>query len=457
MKLKSLAVALIFAGAASQSAFAAETNVALHGMVRSGTLYNMNGGMNKGGAVRFANSGHYFSFGNNAAISKIQINPVVTYTADDGVYARADLLWSQEGSDWNDQWNSTDNSGMARGIVALGGFDWNPSTEFWAGRTKDQNGSVFTTMYDTGVTEEFGTGAGFQNMDIGFAKWDATLISYDDKASSKAYPYHDRVGGATSHEAHTWLHAIGGTGLDVQLKYFNVDTAYKDPAQPGEKPYQAEEGYGVTVVYNTPGYFWFGDGFAKIAFQYGKGAGALLYGKTQDAWDGVNKDRESLRLILDGKLDLTSDLSMLTFAYFMHEHAVGPTSGYYTGDLEPFNKDRNTFAIGVRPVYQITSHFSIHTEANYEHISVYGQGWSENEHGSKDKWQLTLSPTLSLGQGVWGAPTVRAFISYAHWNEGAAKGGTALTWGAPNLTKADSTGDYNNDVWMFGFQGEAYF
>ncbi|MGN1054888.1 MAG: hypothetical protein ACI4P1_06380, partial [Erysipelotrichaceae bacterium] len=100
MKLKSLAVALIFAGAASQSAFAAETNVALHGMVKSGTNWVANDGLRRGAhgglginSATAAGEGFFHSLGNEA-VHKIQINPSVTYTADDGVYARAEIIFS---------------------------------------------------------------------------------------------------------------------------------------------------------------------------------------------------------------------------------------------------------------------------------------------------------------------------------------------------------------------------
>lgn len=148
MKLNTLAAAVLVAGFASSQAMAASTDVALHGMVKSGTNWVMNDGFRKGshGGLGINETGHFYALGNEA-VSKLAISPVATWTADDGVYARAELNFQHENYD-GDNWDANKNAGggYVKGMLFIGGFEFNPSTEFWAGKTKDIDLSSPQTM-----------------------------------------------------------------------------------------------------------------------------------------------------------------------------------------------------------------------------------------------------------------------------------------------------------------------
>lgn len=337
MKLNTLAAAVLVAGFASSQAMAASTDVALHGMVKSGTNWVMNDGFRKGshGGLGINETGHFYALGNEA-VSKLAISPVATWTADDGVYARAELNFQHENYD-GDNWDANSNAGggYVKGMLFIGGFEFNPSTEFWAGKTKDID-AFFTSNYDTGYMEDNGVGGGFQNMDLGFAKWDLNVMTFDNSngpaRSGDEYTYKYRTGGSGANVFSTWLKNIGGAGFDVNLRYItapnkNAVWGTDDKGNPklnGQfeqdqfgniSDKKAKNGYTASVIYNTPGFLWALDGWSKIIVQYGKGTGANS--KASTAWYGdLAKESEMFRVAVDGGINFTKDFSMLAFAFY---------------------------------------------------------------------------------------------------------------------------------------------
>lgn len=439
---------------------AASTDVALHGMVKSGTNWVMNDGFRKGshGGLGINETGHFYALGNEA-VSKLAISPVATWTADDGVYARAELNFQHENYD-GDNWdaNSHAGGGYVKGMLFIGGFEFNPSTEFWAGKTKDID-AFFTSNYDTGYMEDNGVGGGFQNMDLGFAKWDMNIMTFDnDNGPARTYDnrYTQKTGGTGANIYSTWLKNIGGIGLDVNFRYI---TSPAHGGTDGEKTWgandeKANNGYTASVIYNTPGFLWGLDGWSKIIVQYGKGTGANS--KASTSWYGdLAKDSEMFRLAVDGGINFTKDFSMLAFAFYEHNHAFTNYDFSLTDD-GLFNKDRDFLTFMVSPVYQFTSHFSLHTQLAYEHANYSGKGWKDvNKKGNHDFFKVTVAPTISLGQGFWGAPQIMAFVTYGKWDKSSVLAG--LVKAGDNYTASTDRKDPNTSAWLFGVQGEAYF
>lgn len=460
MKLNTLAAAVLVAGFASSQAMAASTDVAVHGMIKSGTNWVTNDGFRRGthGGIGINEQGYFHAFGNEA-VHKIQINPTINYTADDGVYARGEIIFSHENYD-NDDWNAdqSNGGGMRRGVVYIGGFDFNPSTEFWAGKTKDAAGSVFTGGYDTGYIEDYGVGGGFQNMDLGFAKWDVNIINFDDFSWNGGKPKVDasktyKTGAPTATAITTWLHGIGGTGLDF---YFRTVKADKDAGIREDGHYQipdnATDGFQTAVIYNTPGYLWFADGFSKIIVQYGKGTGAAT--KIAGAAYGVNKDQEFTRVAIDGCVNFTKDFSMLNMLFFQHDYRINGA-----------DTSRDFFTASVRPVYQVTPHFSLQFELAYEHANYSGKGYQDADgnytakHGNHNLFKVTFAPTIQLNPGIWGSPSISPFITYGKWSQKAVDAGLLSGDGrnAGYTNSTDVSKHANKSVTLFGVQAQAYF
>ncbi|WP_281071502.1 carbohydrate porin [Succinivibrio dextrinosolvens] len=425
------------------SANAADTTVAVHGMIKSGTNWVADDGLRRGGhgLIGINEEGYFHAFGNEA-VHKVQINPTVTYTGDDGVYARAEMIFSHENYD-NDDWDVNKNAGggFRRAVVYLGGFDWNPSTEFWGGKTKDAAGSIFTGSYDTGYVEDYGVGGGFQNMDISFAKWDLNIISFDsdnDPKTPKDAGVTNKKGAPTATGITTWLHGIADTGLDF---YFRQVTNSQDK---GENDTFAKTGFQTALVYNTPGFLWFGEGFSKIIAQHGKNAGAAP--KLAGAYYGVNQGQYFNRFAIDGAWNISKDLSVLSMLFLQHDH--------YDQDA-----NRDFIAVSVRPSYQVSPHVNLQFEIAYEHANYNGKNVENRKDkafkGNYDCIKLTIAPTFQLGQGIWGSPSIQPYVTYGRWNRKAADDG--LFRGDGVYTTTSKANLLDTSTWIVGIQAQAYF
>ena len=476
MKLKSLAVAVLAAGFASQAAMADDVQAVLHGMVKSGTNWITNDGFREGthGGLGINESGHFYALGNEA-VSKLAISPTVTWKQDDGVYARAELNFQHENYN-GDNWDANSNAGggYVKGALFIGGFEWNPSTEFWAGKTKDID-AFFTSNYDTGYMEDNGVGGGFQNMKLPFAKWDLNVMTFSNDKNPTAYYYKaGKTGGTGTNIFSTWLKGIGGTGLDFHFRYVHspfrsgtndyYDLVHLDEENGWRLKQQTEHydsdkdraknGYTASMIYNTPGFLWALDGWSKIIVQYGKGAGADSKASTA-FYGGLAQDAEMFRFAIDGGINFSKDFQMLVFGMYEHDHAFTHydwTRGNTKDDI--FHRNRDFYTFMVSPVYQFTRHFSLHTQLAYEHANYSGSGWNKTKKGNHDFFKATIAPTISLGSGFWGFPQIMAFVSYGKWDKHSAQAG--LVKGGDIYTRATG-GDVNTSAWIVGVQGEAYF
>ena len=471
MKLSSIAAAVLLSSVVASSAQASQVAAELHGYVRSGTLWTTNGMRNANRLGLRAGSEGYFRLGNEED-TKLELLPTIKWTADDGVWAkmRANITHQTgDTSDWNSDGFDKDIE-VRETFIEMGGLEFNPSTVFWAGKRYSQM-EISSHQYSYDYLQNNGTGGGFENMDIGFAKWDLGVYDYTvyEQGWSNWSEVNGKQGSPNELSVNTWLHAIGGTGLDIQFKYIDTDKIKFDEKKPDGvtvwdgkdyKTYaesnQATEGYLVSVLYNTPGFFWFGNGYGKICFQYAKGADAgTKTGQNGYGW-GNNADQETTRLIVEGLWDITKSFSTSVFAMYQYDHALNEWS--YNKPEGPYNKNASFYAIGVRPFHQITNHFAMQYELGYEHQNHEGTGWG-NGLKSASLFKATIAPSLTLDMGYWGRPQIRAFVTYAKWSKGASECSEFdknNTRDAYNKGKPMSIGDRTDTV-MVGFQGEAWF
>ena len=471
MKLSSIAAAVILSSVVASSAQASQVAAELHGYVRSGTLWNTADGMRRGYRMGLrANSEGYFRLGNEED-TKLELLPTIKWTADDGVWAkmRANLTHqTSHTSDWNNSAYDAHDIQVRETFIEMGGFEFNPSTVFWAGKRYSQM-EISSHQYSYDYLQNNGTGGGFENMDLGIFKWDLGFYSY---ATGDQDPNNEtnKQGFGDEFSINTWAHAIGGTGLDIQLKYVNLTGTVKADKDHKYVTEPAQEGKLISVLYNTPGFFWFGNGYGKICFQYAKGADA----GTRVGQNGYGflsaRDQETTRLIVEGLWDITKNFSTSVFAMYQYDthFYAGQQTGYAGenkwdfpwGQRKSVDKKAEFVAIGIRPYHQITNHFAMQYELGYEHISNHGSDWTDEQKGAKDLFKATIAPTLTLDMGYWGRPQIRAFVTYGKWNKGAYYG--TEFGNAKYINNGIDTANFGEaanktEAWMVGFQGEAWF
>jgi maltoporin len=116
---------------------------------------------------------------------------------------------------------------------------------------------------------------------------------------------------------------------------------------------------------------------------------------------------------------------------------LSASMGKISGDVANYD----FWNIGVRPQYNFSANKSIAVELSHTEGSNATAG---GDRPTLDK--LTIAPQLTLSGGFWARPVLRAFVTYAQWNDAARANGVAN----------GVFGTANNGT-QVGFQAEAWW
>ena len=138
-----------------------------------------------------------------------------------------------------------------------------------------------------------------------------------------------------------------------------------------------------------------GDGWNKLAFQYGVGPGTGLGGTGALTNTTSNK---RLRVVEGIYAQLTPELGgMLTAVYQKDKSDSG---------------DQTWTSLGGRVSYGITEHIKLQAELGYDRVKPSGAD-------TRNMTKLTIAPTWAIARNFWSRPELRLFYTYAHWNDAA--------------------------------------
>ncbi|WP_213703835.1 carbohydrate porin, partial [Klebsiella aerogenes] len=241
---KSIPLSLITLTVISGYASADEKyDFALHGYLRSGILANSDG--NRVDSVGLMPDGKW-RLGNEED-TKIELIPTVTLKSDTGAVARVQANLTHQTKCTAD-WNCTDDDGketqFREGFAELSNLDFAPDMTFWAGK-RYSSSNLSSHQFDWEYIQYNGTGGGFDNLDLGFARFDAGVYAFSTTDEAKAYPVAlGDQGYPDDYSLNLWFKKIGGTGLDVELIGHHMNRNENHPTS-------AEKGYGVTALYNV--------------------------------------------------------------------------------------------------------------------------------------------------------------------------------------------------------------
>ena len=144
-----------------------------------------------------------------------------------------------------------------------------------------------------------------------------------------------------------------------------------------------------------------------LALQYGVGPGMVI-GGTGDI--SLGSDYTRTRLVEQLIWQVTPDFS---------------GSANLVVQRDKSNVGTQTWtSIGVRPVYALHENFKLQLDLGHDRITPAGGG------AAQELTKLTFAPTLTVGKGFWSRPELRAFVTYAKWNDAArvaATPGSALS------------------------------
>jgi maltoporin len=270
-------------------------------------------------------------------------------------------------------------------------------------------------------------GAGIENVDLGGAKLAYAILRNAEGANDTTYNYLNNTvtPPAPSKNRNILTHDIRLSGIKVNPDgelTFGLDLMQKRNGLNATAT--TESGQLLTVMHvqsNLMG------GFNKIAFQYGKGSGAGTGGVNFDANkdDKVTRITEQIMLQPEG----AKWSGMGTFVY---------------QDKENNSVHEKWTSLGVRPVYHFADNMSLAAEFGYDQVKPDNQA---TRHLTK----FTIAPQLSAGNGFFSRPVLRAYYTYAKWNDAAqaaaGAGDTLSTTGAFGAKTNGSTVGFQVETW----------
>jgi maltoporin len=200
----------------------------------------------------------------------------------------------------------------------------------------------------------------------------------------------------------------------------------KDSAATGSAP--KGDGTILYLEHSQDGVF---GGFNKLAVVFGDKQGSYGFNEPVGAYRTGPASGHTWRIIEQLSWDVTNTgwTGTATAVYAKHS------------EKNDWNNPKTWFSIGVRPQYNFTDIFSIASELGYDNVKTYDATDSDRK-----LWKLTVAPQLALSRGVWARPVLRAFVTYAKWNDAATRSGIAN----------GAFGTSNNGM-TYGFQAEAWW
>ncbi|WP_058911487.1 maltoporin [Entomohabitans teleogrylli] len=414
----------------------------LHGYIRSGILANKDG--NRSDSLGLMPDGR-FRLGNEQD-TKIELLPEVTLRADSGAVAKVKANLTHQSkctSDWNCQDDDGKEVQFREGFAELSGLDFAPDVTFWAGK-RYSSSNTSSHQFDWEYIQYNGTGGGFDNLDLGFARFDAGVYAFSPTDETNAYPVDRKDQGyPDDYSLNLWFKKIAGSGFDLELIGHHMNRNENHPDA-------AEHGYGVTGLYNFDGFYGLSDGYSRIALQYGRGlaAGDSL-GKNGWGWANLN-NTQSWRVVLDGMASL-GEWEISTFAFYQQDKNYR----WWSSDKDGWG--RKSWVAGVRPYQQITKNFAMQYELGYEYLDDDNYK-GVNGKGKGGLTKVTVAPTLTFDSGFWSRPQLRFFVTYAKWDKGVADALDGnYNWGTNTIDAGGYSRSGETDTVNFGVQAEVWF
>ncbi|MGF1642049.1 MAG: maltoporin [Thiotrichales bacterium] len=245
---------------------------------------------------------------------------------------------------------------------------------FWAGRRYYKREDIHVS--DFFYWNPQGLGAGIEDVTLGGVKLSYALFREDNQ---------DQVRKATRHDIQ-----VRGVqaNVDGELE-FGLSLIPDAGLAAG-----GDSGWALTVQHRQSNIL--GDGWNKLALQYGTGPGTGL-GGTGPLTNTTEVER--LRVVEGIYAQLTPRLGgMLTAVYQRDESSAG---------------SQTWTSFGGRVTYGVSRHFKMQAELGHDRVKPSGGD-------ARDLTKLTLAPTWALAPKFWARPELRLFYTHARWNDAAA-------------------------------------
>ena len=295
----------------------------------------------------------------------------------DGVDYNAVLMTNY----YSPQTESNNNYGIELAYVEMKGVDFAPQTLFWMGKRRDRDD---VHIVDTFFTNVSGVGAGFNNVDLGGAKFGFSGYKNDSQN------VHDGIPNGTNGGAR--LHAdFYDIGVNPDGKLRVMGTYSKGDSQGGIK---GTSGYGIDIEHTQDKFLGLGGG-NHIWLQFSSGStglnqsfGSLTAPSSTKGWR-----------IVESPTWQVGAFGGQAIALYQHDETA-------SGKV-------NSMSIGGRGSYAMSKNVKFLTEIGFSQKKPDG---FETENLTK----VTVGPALSTGPDFWKRPELRLYVTYADFNKAAA-------------------------------------
>ncbi|CAM3660812.1 maltoporin [Parendozoicomonas haliclonae] len=430
---------LPLAGAISAIVFSAAASAAtvdFHGYVRSGVGASSEGGDQE--AFQAVGSGSKYRLGNETeTYGEIKLGSELYNKDGVSFYLDSNMAFSV---DQANDWEGTDPAFREFNVKAKGVLPFAPEATLWAGKRFYKRHDIH--LIDFYYWNMSGPGAGIEGIDMGFAdlsvawvKNGAELDYYEtandaiNKRDAKQYKLDQNIldirlenievsengsltlgldyarGNAVKNlDGFYHQYKVHTTGPDKGKlvvengKYVDEAKAFAVDADDMDK-----DGYMLTVEHTQNNFF---GGFNKFVVQYATDAmtasGMGTNGQGFSKVDETNLDGDKFLRVMDhGVVALGDNVEMQYVA------------GFNKMSFDAANKkDQTWITMGVRPVYFWNDTMSSAIELGHDRVSNAIDGDKDSKLS-----KVTFAQQWSAGRSYWARPQIRAFVTYADWNE----------------------------------------
>lgn len=339
---------------------------------------------------------------------------------------------------------------------------WAAGSNFWAGKRYYQRHDVHFIDYYYWNTQ--GPGAGWENIDVGLGRLSLSFTrnTEDTLVKDKTVAGDPLVQRAVPNNEIDlrWAGLPVTRNGDLEL---GIAGGFATPADEEElQPGATRNGGHFTAQWTQGNLF---GGFNKLVFQAGMGCyanvgtGGALNAVTPESIGVVNIDG---RCRGAGKNAVGDDkpygLRLMDWGAF----DFNPTWGlFFVGLIEYNNADNNSreyeithYSLGGRLKYSWADTFSSFLEIGFNYIERELKGSNTPDANKREEktnlTKVTVAPLVwKAGRSMYARPEVRAFITYANWDEN----------GATTLGEAGEDRFFGGDKdgFTFGFQSEVWW
>lgn len=326
--------------------------------------------------------------------------------------------WEQSAPAWRQVWAEATNVGA--GPLS--------NASLWAGKRYYKRQNV--DMLDFWYVEVAGPGAGIEGIDIGgVGKFSYAYmrtggdLDYNDPPLNDFFPNYSAGGNKsmTNHDLRLEGIALGSYG--------SIDAILNIASPNNREDVKGKGGYAFTAQH-TIGVL---GGFNRIHASFAKDGSNLNHGTKWYADDTLKY--EGFQVMDQMVFDSGPFNGSAVIGYQSDKNGDGPTAKQFT--------------IGVRPWYHFNDLYSVGGELG--HIEVKPGNGAETRKLDK----LTVAAQITAGKSFWSRPAIRAYYTYAKWND-ALKGSNVTCTGRDCNVKAQGFDDTTNGA-SYGMQFEAWW